>query len=313
MQTLVSQGTIEQMSSVKSCFAPNSIPILFVDYIGNGFFSIIVRLCIVLFGLFSFQCMAAEIDIIDTNVPESEKVKVRQWLNYGVNAVSKTLGPLPQKRIEIEVIQQRNAREPVPFAEVNRSKPIKVKLTVDAFATLDDFIEDWTLYHELSHLYLPYLDYPSFWLTEGFATYMQYVTMLKSQIINRQSFIERMRDGFIRGANQTEKHPGRLADVADNMWQRRAYKRVYWSGAAFFVEVDYQLMSQDLSLADVITRYSRCCLREYNTGKHLMAEFDNLTQTTAFTDAYQKYAKRRDFPKISELQIERVADYYSKH
>ncbi|MCL1137015.1 hypothetical protein [Shewanella pneumatophori] len=213
------------MSWAKGSFVAKSIPMFFAHCFGRGACIMMLRVCSVLFGLLSFQSMAAEIDIaeidiIDISVPDAEKVKVKLWVDHGLDAVSKTLGPLPQKRIEIEVIQQRNAREPVPFAEVIRDNPIKVKLTVDAFATLDDFIEDWTLYHELSHLYLPYLDYPSFWLTEGFATYMQYVVMLNSQIINRQSFIERMRDGFIRGANQIKKHPGRLADVADDMWQR---------------------------------------------------------------------------------------------
>ncbi|QDO82310.1 hypothetical protein FM037_02460 [Shewanella psychropiezotolerans] len=105
---------------------------------------------------------ATQLDIKHSGLSKQQAKTVNLWITQGIDAVEQTLSPIPMDSLTIEVVRKRYAREPVPFAQVDRGSPTKVKLQVDANASLQEFVDDWTLYHELSHLYLPYLDTPHF-------------------------------------------------------------------------------------------------------------------------------------------------------
>ncbi|AQS40309.1 hypothetical protein Sps_05240 [Shewanella psychrophila] len=131
-----------------------------------------LRLYLFILGTSTFFtgcAFAAQLDIKQRGLSEQQAQTVNLWITHGIDAVEQTLSPIPMDSLTIEVVRKRYAKEPVPYAQVDRGSPTKVKLQVNANASLEDFVNDWTLYHELSHLYLPYLDTPSFWLNEGFA------------------------------------------------------------------------------------------------------------------------------------------------
>lgn len=254
----------------------------------------------------------AEVDIDMGDTPAYEQQKMHQWISGGIKAVELSLGKLPGRNIEVELVTKPYAKEPVPFAQVIRGKTNKVKLQVSSAWPLQDFIDDWTLYHELSHLYIPYLDYPSFWLNEGFATYMQNVVMLKSKVIDEAAFIQKLQAGLERGRLNTISRPGKLSTVSNDMWRKRAYMRVYWSGAAFFMEMDTALLQQGNSLAAVIRQYGTCCLVADSSGQAFMKELDTIAKTTLFSTTYLRYSGRLDFPKLKAEQLAAIAQHYSE-
>lgn len=277
--------------------------------------SLYLRFCLVILGTstcFTGCAFAAQIDIKQRGLSKQQAETVSLWVTQSIEAVEQILSPIPMDTLKVEVTKQRYAREPVPYGQVDRGSPTKVKLQVNANASLQEFVDDWTLYHELSHLYLPYLDTPSFWLNEGFATYMQYLTMFGAKVIDQSQYEARMQDGFNRGKARTRSHPGRLSDVADDMWNRGAFTRVYWSGAAYFAEVDRALITQGTDLTQVIGQYSQCCLRQSSSGWQLVKQLDRVSHSQIFTNTYSRYYQRRDFPSISRGTLHKISQHYDQ-
>lgn len=268
---------------------------------------------IVLFAALLIQpCHATEIEFQHNAFSTQQQQKIRNWIEQSIDIVEDSLTEVPIVNYKFEIFNKRYAREPVPWAEVVRERQIIIKLHVNRNATANDFKKDWTLYHELSHLYLPYLDYPSFWINEGFATYMQYIAMLKSNVINQSEYIKRVKNGFKRGATKNIEVAGKLSEVTADMWRKRAFRRVYWSGAAFFIELDNALIENGSNLAAIISKYSRCCLTDEAEGAELMQTFDKLSKSTLFSETYKRYQHRTNFPNIPDQYLQNISQFYGQ-
>ncbi|MBQ4858259.1 hypothetical protein [Pseudoalteromonas sp. MMG007] len=231
---------------------------------------------------------------------------VSTWVKRSLKKTQNTLGPLQQITLPIYLKPQYIAFEPVPWASVKRNNPDGLELHIDRYANLNAFTKDWTLYHELSHLYLPLLPYTGFWLSEGFASYMQNVIMRDSGIISQAQFIQRLNAGFERARLQTKTKQQPLNELSSDMWRQRAQQRVYWTGAAFFVEADLALQKQGLSLASVIKRYQACCRTARSSAKTFIKELDKLSRSSVFTTLYAKYNTRTDFPAVTKTQLNKL-------
>ena len=247
---------------------------------------------------------------LNGNFSTTQQTIVKKWLRQGLSATEQTVAPLPFSALNFKVVKHHSNNHPVPWGQIIRGQPNTVKLHVAPLASLQDLSNDWTLYHELSHLYLPYMEHSSFWLGEGFASYMQYIIMYQAGWLDRNQFIDSIKAGFERGRKKTISTPGKLTDVAADMWRLKAYRRVYWSGAAFFLEADLALREQGESLSSVIASYTSCCLTEYSRGGALMRQLDRISQSNIFSSLYRKYSERTDFPVITMQQLNEVADLY---
>ncbi|CAH9058384.1 hypothetical protein PSECIP111854_02191 [Pseudoalteromonas sp. CIP111854] len=245
------------------------------------------------------------------NTPQQNKVK--NWVAHGINSTFKTLGPLTQQTLPVILKPRYFAFEPVPWASVKRGIDDNIydaiELHFHRYASEKALIYDWSLYHELSHLYHPLFAYKDFWLSEGLATYLQNIVMLENGIINHNEFKARLKAGLKRGQQQTNRIKGPLNQVANNMWALGAQQRVYWSGVAFFIHAQLELKKHTgkyKTIADVIRQYQQCCKRSTHSAKQFLAQLDKLSKSAVFSTLYHQYSYRMDFPNISTKQLNQL-------
>ncbi|WP_225738316.1 M61 family metallopeptidase [Pseudoalteromonas aurantia] len=234
---------------------------------------------------------------------------VKSWIEYGVLASENTLGPLSQDYVPVKLKPRYFAFEPVPWATVNRGNPDGIELHFNRYAAESTLKKDWTLYHEIAHLYHPLLNYEDFWISEGLATYLQNITMLENGIISYHDFKNRLWSGLSRGKQQTKSKQGKLSSVSSNMWSLRAQQRVYWSGVAFFIEAEIALKSKTPSapsVAQLIKQYQLYRKDPTQDTNHFISKLDQLSHSAVFTNLYRKYIHRKDFPIITRTQIDQL-------
>ncbi|KJZ02970.1 hypothetical protein [Pseudoalteromonas piscicida] len=243
-------------------------------------------------------------------ISSSDRQHVETWLKRGVEATEHSLGVLQQQTLPFIIEPSLFASEPVPWGTVQRGKPDAILLQIKRFTSSRVLIKDWTLYHEIAHLYHPLLDHSDFWLAEGLATYLQNVIMLENNIFNVGEFHTRLISGLSRGAKNTLMNKGSLKRVSEHMWSLNAQQRVYWSGVAFFIEAEIALqdMGNKSTIRTLISLFQQCCKSsvisgDKNSGRLFIASLDKLSKTTIFSNLYANYKQRKDFPNLSKTQI----------
>jgi hypothetical protein len=87
------------------------------------------------------------------------------------------------------------------------------------------------------------------------------------------------------------------------MWNQGAQQRVYWTGAAFFVEADLELHQQGQTLAEIIKAYQLCCRTARSSAKTFIKDLDKLSRSSIFTSLYAEYKNRTDFPNVTKKLI----------
>ena len=122
---------------------------------------------------------------------------------------------------------------------------------------------DWRGYHEFAHLLIPFPGNDDIWFTEGFASYYQYLLQSRAGVISQQRAWEELLEGFARGESDRSGRGRTLRSLSPDMWRERAQKRVYWTGAAFFLRVDIRLRTETgdrHSLDKTLAAFHDCCL-----------------------------------------------------
>jgi hypothetical protein len=239
-------------------------PIFAVDKISNNQFR--------LHGLSSFK-------------HDQQKI-LTQWVTNGVNATRATLGVYPQA-LEL-YLYPKKSNQPVPWAHTRRDAKESIHLYVDPRFPLNKFINDWTIYHEIAHLAIPYLGSKYSWFSEGFASFMQYQIMADIDIL----------DGTLDSRYQQKIAPHLrwfnsnlpAAEIAKRRLEKRDYPAGYWGGAYFFVLADQQLkVKNGISLISLITAYQYCCRTHDNNIKDLVKSLDNLIEKPIFSALLEQY------------------------
>ncbi len=243
---------------------------------------------------------------------QREQQKIRTWLEHAGHAASTLTGRSALDTTSISIHRAQRGKGPVPWAHTVRSGPTEgVVFHVNPNKPLKAFQQDWTAVHEFSHLYLPYIGREDSWLSEGFASYYQYILMMRHKTLNHQTGWQWFKDGFSRGAADPYQI-GTLRDASRKMRARRAFKRVYWSGALYFLEVDLALRAKGSSLDQVIRDFQLCCRFENRSwsGLHLVQALDRTSGTTVFTRQYDQYLATTGFPDY-ETVLARLGIYFS--
>lgn len=226
---------------------------------------------------------------------------LREWIAEAARAGLGAYGRFPLEEASVRISEiDRRSDSPVPWGQTLRRGSVAVLLYVRRGAGLEELRADWTAVHELSHLFHPYLGDDGRWLAEGLASYYQNVLRARGGLLDEKEAWRRLDAGFGRG--QREESGQRLDELSRG---HRGTMRVYWAGAAYWLEMDLALRRAGSSLDDVLSRYSDCCLR--GTGEvapeAFVAQLDRIAGGAGFRDRFAEYAASRGFPSLESSYV----------
>jgi hypothetical protein len=244
------------------------------------------------------------IDVVDPP-DRARDEELKRWAAEAAQASLAAFGrfPLPDATVRVEQIDSRDP-SPVPWGQTMRRDGVSVYLFVRRNAGLRELRADWTAVHELSHLFHPYLGNDGRWLAEGLASYYQNVLRARAGLMTQADAWESLDAGFGRGRREdsgarldelSRTHRGELSRT------HRGTMRVYWAGAAFWLEADLALRREHGSSLDaILSRYSRCCL--HGTGEvapeAFVAGLDRIGGDGLFKRLFDRYTASREFPSL---------------
>jgi hypothetical protein len=221
--------------------------------------------------------------------------RLQAWIEEVANAVEGTFGrwPLDRSWVRISETDSRD-RSPVPWGQTSRSgRAPGVLLYVRRDAGMADLQADWTAAHEFAHLFHPYLGRDGRWLAEGLASYYQNVIRARSGLMGARDAWRELDAGFRRGQRDTGAGPLREAGRGETM-------RVYWAGAAFWLEADLALRSHGTTLDAVLARYADCCLdsAQPRDPAAFVAALDRIAGAETLAPLYRRHANATQFPAL---------------
>lgn len=235
----------------------------------------------------------------------AQRATLTRWMRQALSATATGYDALPLPQTQVVLIAGSGRGRSVGFGQSLRGQGNAVHIHVDAAASLAQLDADWTAVHEFSHWAHPYLGDDGAWLAEGLASYWQNVLRARGGLLTPQQAWQQLDAGFARGRSAASDTLT-LAALSDAMHARRAYYAVYWSGAAFWLDVDVALRRASdgqLSVDEALARFRACCLarkREWGPAE-FVAKLDALTGTDLFVTRYRDYAARRGFPPLDGL------------
>ena len=251
--------------------------------------------------------VAGGIMLIDWNgdYAQSERDKLKTWLVSTGETVTLLHGNLPRQTIRIELTAYPSSSSAVPFARILRREPQGIEFFVNPTRPLSEFIKDWTAYHELSHLFIPFPGDADIWFSEGLASYYQNVLQYRAGLLTEKQTWQKLHEGFIRGGDATDDELT-LAELSPRMRERGAFMRVYWSGALYFLEADVALRARSngqVTLDSVLREFGECCLAQRRRwdGGMLAAEFDRIAASDIFRSLYASYADTTTIPDFEPV------------
>jgi hypothetical protein len=263
---------------------------------------------VVAFGHFSqrdVEVPGAVLHIALLDVPDSARqAQMENWIGRTARNVALLYGRFPVASLQVVVAPTPRGRGPVPWAYVSRGGGPAVHLFVNPARPSGEFDDDWSLTHEMSHLFLPYVRPRDAWLFEGLPTYLQNVLMARGGAISLEQAWQRMRAGFRRGARMA---PGlSLARASAGGVYGRIYPRVYWGGAALLLGADLELRRRSggrQSLDTALERLARCCASPPRrwSAQEIVARLDEATGSTVFRDLVRIPSENAGFPDFETV------------
>jgi len=238
------------------------------------------------------------------DLPKREQID--QWLTDIAKAVKRYLGDYPTKQTQIIVISKNKRRQgPVPWGDFSRGNGFGIRFVVVPSYEIEEFYQDWTATHEFSHQLLPKVGYNDIWLSEGLASYLQYVLMGQSGVLTQEQAWLRIYQGLQRGEQGTKKVKNEPLSATSNQRKRGGRSgrtmRIYWSGALYFLKADIALREQSkgtIGLNHILLKLNRCCIKGSKVwdGDELAEQLDHLSNSKIFSELYLEFSNGVDFP-----------------
>ncbi|MGB0391018.1 MAG: hypothetical protein ACPGD5_05585 [Salibacteraceae bacterium] len=223
---------------------------------------------------------------------EKEEVyKIKKWLGEIDNAIVSSFGKYPFD-VHFFVHRAKSGNEPVPWAHTTRGKDQGVHLHVNTNFSLDEFLNDWTAQHEISHLSIPFVGKENSWFSEGYATYMQVQVMNKQGVMTNAEVDKKYALKLLncKKAFQSNLPLPEAADSLKNAWN---YPAMYWGGVSFFWKLNRAYKENEgYSLVQVINQYVSCCRVDDSSPTAICKSFDEVTKTSHASKLLLDYQKQ---------------------
>lgn len=228
-----------------------------------------------------------------------------QWLTTTLQATNTVTGSFPRDDVRIKLRGTSRSSGAIAFGQVRRSSPPQLRFYVAPNASLAGLNTDWRGYHEFAHLLIPFPGNDDIWFTEGFASYYQYLLQSRAGVISTRQAWEELLDGFERGENDRNGRGRTLRSLSPKMWRERAQKRVYWTGAAFFLRVDTRLRTETggkHSLDSALAAFHECCMDRYRrwSAQRLIEALGEASVPEIWRQEYSATINARAEPRYEE-------------
>lgn len=222
---------------------------------------------------------------------------LQRWAEEAARATLPPSGrfPLEEAHVRIREIDSRDD-SPVPWGQTSRGDTVSVLLYVRREASYEELRADWTAAHEFSHLAHPYLGERGRWLAEGLASYHQNLLRARAGLLAPDDAWRRLDAGFRRG-----EAAGSGPTLGAIGRRRDGTMRVYWGGAAYWLEMDLALRrDHGTTLQEVLDRHARCCLdgTAQVAPEDFVAALDRAAGIDLFARRYREYAEVTTFPSL---------------
>ncbi len=240
-----------------------------------------------------------------SNMSSDKKEILRQWVNHSRDALTLVYGELPVDHFITKIEFSKRDSGVVPWGEVSRNTIPEVTLVVNPKSTLNELKADWTIYHEFSHLLIPYDVGDARWFSEGLASYYQNIIQARAGMFSENKMWQKLYDGFERGKKETGYNHQKLSYLSDNINQNHSYMRVYWSGALYWLKADIALRERNTgySLDKALYELHKCCFDRYLSAEEITKQLDKLTQNSIFTTLFAKFSESYALPNhMNELR-----------
>lgn len=227
----------------------------------------------------------------------ARRAMLMDWAEEAARATVLPSGrfPLATAQARIVEIDSRDP-SPVPWGQTRRDDDVAVLLFVRRGADREALRADWTAVHEFTHLAHPYLGDRGRWLAEGLASYQQNVLRARAGLMTPEDAWAKLDAGFRRGETAG-------AGIPLERLGRRSTMRVYWAGAAYWLEMDLRLRREHASaLQAVLDGYARCCLdgTAHVAPEDFVVALDRVAGTDLFARRYRDYAAATAFPSLGD-------------
>lgn len=242
---------------------------------------------------------------LEAGLSAAEQVEMHRWIEGISASLADVYGHWPRRHWRVFVQGTSGAySDPIPWAQVNRGDVDEVHFYVIASTPGEQLLQEWTGYHELAHLLIPYRGWGDTWFSEGLASYYQNLLQARSGIISEQQLWQKLYEGFQRGRNDSRFDGQTLRSVSARLRSSGGFMRVYWSGAWYFLAADLHLRSSgggDASLDRVLQKLNRCCADRSMSVPEIIGRLDSLDDGHLFQQLYDSVVVSTAVPDFESL------------
>jgi len=215
-----------------------------------------------------------------------------EWIEPLAASLVSVSGHFPEPGLKV-ILKASEQRDPITFGRVRRSGPPEVHLVVHPAADLDDLLDDWRGFHEFAHLLLPFVGNNDIWFAEGLAAYYQHLLQVRAGVIDNDEAWRRMFSGFQRGLNDPNGRDMTLAELSPRMWRERAFRRIHWTGASYFLRVDLRLRllaEGEFSLDSALAAFDGCCRRSNQSwnARRLIDQLGQVSRADVWSEEHER-------------------------